>query len=137
MPHTEYCSVVYSYGLNSFSKALLDRAFGLIIRYVYGVKKFESIRIYVDKLLGFSLSKFFTLRAMLFIHKLIKTKSPGYLKFLINMGASMRTMHLRTPRCSNVYGSTLAVRGVADWNTLPIIIRTTTPSKEKEMVRGM
>ena len=124
LPHFDYCSVIYSYGLNSASKSLLERAFGSVIRFVYGVKKFDSIRNYSNKLLGFSLMKYFSFRAASFIYRLIITRSPKYLDFMINMGTSRRTKQLMIPRHSTHYGSTLAVKGVAEWNGIPLVVRS-------------
>lgn len=58
LPHIEYCSIVYSYGMSMASKNMLEKAFGAMIRYAFGIRKYDSIRNYMDKLLGFSLSKF-------------------------------------------------------------------------------
>lgn len=123
LPHFEYCSTIYSYGLNAATKALLERAYGSVIRFVYGVKKFDSIRNYSDKLLGFPLMKYFNLRAALFIYKLINSSAPRYLNFIINMGTSRRTLQLTIPRHSTHYGNSLAAKGVAEWNMIPFVIR--------------
>lgn len=123
MPHFEYCSVVYSYGIDASSKLLLDRAFGSIVRFAYGIWKYDSIRNYVDNLLGFSLKKFYSFRALAFIHKLINSESPKYLNFIVNFGASLRTKQLRIPRYEKQYGDTLMVKGVSEWNMVPVIVR--------------
>src|SRR5687768_4627334 len=91
LPHFEYCSVVYSYGIDASSRAMLDRAFGSVIRFAYGIRKNDSIRCYVEKLLGVSLKNFYIFRALIFLYKLINSNSPKYLNFIINMGSSMRT----------------------------------------------
>lgn len=86
IPHFEYCSVVFSYGLDASSTSLLERAFGAIVRYAYGIRKFDSIREHANKLLGLSLNKFFTYKALLFIQKIISKETPKYLNFIVNMG---------------------------------------------------
>lgn len=123
LPHFEYCSVVYSYGIDASSRALLDRAFGSVIRYAYGRKKYDSIRCYIEKLLGFSLKKFYAYSAFAFIYKLINSKSPNYLNFIVHIGNSRRTKQLRIPRYNQQYGDTLMVKGVSEWNMVPIRVR--------------
>lgn len=123
MPHIDYCCIIYSYGMSMASKSTLNKAFGSIIRFAYGVKRFDSIRNYADKLLGYSLEQHFSLRAMLFLYKLLAMKTPPYLSFLVVMGNSARTKQLNIPRNSIHYGGTLAVKGVAEWNRLPTVVR--------------
>lgn len=124
MPHIEYCSIVYSHGLSVALKEALEKAFGSMIRFTYGVRKYDSIVNYKEKLLGFSLSKFFRFRASMFLYKLLLTNAPKYLSFLAVTGSSARTKQLKIPRNSTHYGNTLAVKGVVEWNALPIAIRT-------------
>lgn len=124
-PHYEYCSIIFSYGLNAVSKELLNRAFHAMVRFAYGVRRFDSISSYVDRLLGFNLEKFFKIRAMCFIHKLIRTETPAYLKFITDRGRSRRTNHLVVPRhFSQNDKNTIASRGVVEWNSLPNDIRS-------------
>lgn len=123
LPHFEYCSVVYSYGIDASSRAMLDRAFGSVIRYAYGIRKYDSIRCYVEKLLGFSLKKFYSYRAFAFLYKLINAKSPKYLNFIVNIGNSSRTKQLRIPRYNHQYGDTLMVKGASEWNRVPMSVR--------------
>lgn len=124
LPHFDYCCVIYSFGLNAASKALLERAYGSVIRFVYGVKKYDSIRNYSERLLGFPLMKYFSLRGASFIYKLINSRAPTYLNFMINWGTSRRTGQLIIPRHSTHYGNSLAVKGVAEWNMIPLVIRS-------------
>lgn len=124
MPHFDYCSIVYSYGLNSGSKALLDRAFHSIIRFAYGVRKYDSVSNFTDRLLGFDLEKFFKVRAMCYLFKQFRSRLPQYLNFIVETGNSSRTNQLTVPRhYSQQYRNTIMVKGVVDWNSLPCAVR--------------
>lgn len=125
MPHLEYCSVVYSYGLSAVSRGLLDRAFAAMVRFAYGVKKFDSIRNFTDRLLGFDLESYFRIRAMCFVFKLIRSRTPSYLDFVNESGYSSKTNQLIVPRfytrqCKGV----LMAKGIVDWNSLPNATRS-------------
>lgn len=130
VPHIEYCSVVFSYGISSASKSSLDRAFGSIVRYAYGIRKYDSISQHTDRLLGVSLNNFFKYRTLLFLHKLIHTKTPKYLNFIVCQGRSARTNQLKIPRHGSQYGKTMMVKGAYDWNLVPMVIRSKRSTKE-------
>ena len=124
LPHFDYCCTIYSFGLNAAAKAMLERAYGKVIRFVYGLKKFRSIKNHSIKLLGFQLLKYFSFRSASFIYKLINSSEPKYLNFMINWGTSRRSRQLLIPRHSTHYGNSMAVQGVADWNRIPLVIRS-------------
>lgn len=71
MPHFDYCCKIFSYGLDSTSMKLLNKAFHSIVRYV---RKYDSI-LSVDRFLGVDLVKPFRFRAMSFIYRLVTSKA--------------------------------------------------------------
>lgn len=82
---------------------------------------------YADRLLGFDLESYFKVRAMCFIYKLIRTRTPSYLKFITMTGRSSRTNQLVVPRYySQQCRDSLRAKGIVDWNSLPNDIRPLT-----------
>lgn len=78
-----------------------------------------------DRLLGCDLERYFKVRAMGFIYKLIRTRTPSYLSFITETGRSSRTNQLLVPRYYNQQcGDSLRAKGVVDWNSLPNNIRS-------------
>lgn len=121
MPHFDYCCEIYAYGLDASSAGLLDKAFRSVVRYVYGKGKYDSISSEIDRFLGYGLKDHLRMRSMSFIYKTLATGSPSYLSELFQIGRSERTRQLIVPRASD--GEFLFVRGVVDWNALPVFVR--------------
>lgn len=123
MPHFEYCSIVFTYGLDHNAKRLLNSAFNATVRYVYGLKRSDSVESHAVRFVGFPLEGYFKYRAMLFIYKLISCKSPKYLSDLIEIDFESRTKQAKIQRCSAMLGGTIYGKGLVDWNRLPVAVR--------------
>jgi len=123
MPYFEYCSSVFSYGLDYSAKTLLNSAFNAVVKYVYGLKRHDDVEPYAIRFIGYSLQNFFKFRDMSFLYKLIHTKSPLYLRELITIDHTTRTKQAEILRCNNMRRNTLFGKGIVDWNLLPAALR--------------
>lgn len=124
LPHVDYCSVVYYYGLDSESWKVLNASVNSIVRYAYGLGRYDSTDGYVTRFLGCSLDMFLKVRAMSFLYKLDCSGQPAYLRDLLLRGQSIRSMQLVIPRSELAIGrKTLFVQGLLDWNSIPTRIR--------------
>lgn len=123
MPHFEYCCTMYSYGLNYVSMRLLNSALHAIVRYVYAVRRRDGVNEHVERFLGCQLDQFFRLRPMVFLYKLIYSKTPGYLRELLEFGDSDRTYQLAVERMGRRCKNSLFGRDITDWNGLPVRVR--------------
>lgn len=123
MPHFEYCCTVFYYGLDYYAKSLLNSAFNAVVRYVYGLNRRVDVESHSIRFLGYTLQDFFKFRAMSFLFRLIRTKSPRYLMELVKIDFSTRTKQAEIPRCNAMRKNTLFGKGLVDWNLLPVSIR--------------
>ena len=109
MPNFDYCCTVFSYGLNYVSMRLLNNASHAAVRYVYNIRRRDSVEGYIKRLLGYQLHEFFKSRAMFFLYKLLRTNTPEYLSDIINIGNSVRTYQLSALRSGRRGTNTLLV----------------------------
>jgi len=123
MPHFEYCSTVFAYGLEYHAKSLLNKAFHAVVRYVYGLNRSEDVEPYAIRFIGYSLQDFLKFKNMSFLYKLDCSKSPRYLSELIKVDYSSRTRQVETTWCNAMMNKTLFGKGLVDWNLLPVGIR--------------
>lgn len=65
---------------------VLDRSVKSIVRYVYGLKRYDSKETYLERLLGCSLDSFLKFRSMCFLYKLDCSTQPSYLRDLLFCG---------------------------------------------------
>lgn len=124
LPHIDYCSPVFYFGLDSESMAILVRSVKAIVRYVYGLRRYDSTGNYIERFLGSSLDTFLRVRSMCYLYKLDCSRQPAYLSEMTTYGESARSMQMVVPRCNLEVGKkSLFVQGVTDWNSIPVRIR--------------
>lgn len=124
MPHLEYCSEIFFYGLDAESLKVLVDSVKSVVRYVYGLGRYDSTDLYVNRFLGCSLETYLRVRSLCFIYKVDCLGEPAYLKELLIPGHSSRLVQLSVPRFDLALGKrSLLVQGVIDWNSLPLNIR--------------
>lgn len=123
MPHFEYCSTIFAYGLDYGAKTTLSRAFDAVIRYVYGLSRRENVELHAIRFLGYSLLNFYKFKDMSFLYKLIRLKTPSYLSDLVKIDFSSRTKQVQTVRCDTMLRNSLFGKGLVDWNRIPVAIR--------------
>jgi len=122
LPHIDYCSAVFYYGLDHESMNVLTKCVKSIVRYVYG--RYESTETYLERFLGCSVDTFLKIRSMCFLYKLDCSGQPTYLKDLIFRGQSSRSVQLVIPSFELAVGKkSLFVQGLIDWNSIPVRMR--------------
>lgn len=132
IPHFEYCSSVYAYGLDYGAKTLLTNAFNAVVRYVYGLRRHVDVSSHAIRFIGCPLLDFLKFRDMAFLYNLIRTKSPRYLSDLIKINHASRTKQAEIPIADAMLRDTIFGKGLVDWNLLPVRIRT---SSSRELFR--
>lgn len=124
LPHLDYCSAVFFYGLDAESMRVLNRSIESIARYVYGLGRSANADSHVTRLLGCSLVDFLRIRLMCYLFKLDRTGQPAYLKDILSRGHSARSLQFVIPRFTlSVFKKTLFVKGIVDYNSIPVNIR--------------
>lgn len=123
MPLFNYCSVVIG-TLDSYCKRKYDIAFNTCLRYIYGLRKYDSISDFRKNILGCDLHNYLKFRTCCFLYKLIDSKTPKYLYNKINFGRSTRTRCL-IPHTNFTaqLNSSFFIRAIVIWNSLPIRIK--------------
>ncbi|XP_075150566.1 uncharacterized protein LOC142224667 [Haematobia irritans] len=72
------------------SKNRLESAYKAILRYIYRLKRFESCSAFRKSLHGVDIGDYLNIKALIMMHKLIYTKTPGYLHMKLQFGRSSR-----------------------------------------------
>lgn len=111
-------------GMDASSLHKLEVVFNSCIRYVYSLRKTDSLQNFRKLILGCTLKHFFDYRACVFMHKLLKFKQPAYLFEKIQRGQSTRSNVLIVPlHRSYQEHSSFFARGVTLWNSLPPFVK--------------
>ncbi|XP_075157688.1 uncharacterized protein LOC142230955 [Haematobia irritans] len=93
-----YLMPVLLYGSELFtkcdarSKHRLDVAYKAILRYVYGLRRFESCSEYRKHLYGIGFEDYLNNKSLLLMHKIIYTKTPEYLYSKLKFGRTNRRL---------------------------------------------
>lgn len=126
VPHFIYCASVLG-RLDSFCQAKLNRAFNSCVRYIYGLRKFDRISMYVNSVLGCDIISYLRYRSLCFLFKLILSRKPYYLFQNLEFGSSLRTRNLIPLANSTAQlNASFFVRTICDWNGLPTDIKLCT-----------
>jgi len=123
LPLITYASNVYC-KLDSASAHKMQMAFNFVVRYVFGLKKFEHISDHTRSFLNCSLFDYIDKLNLLFLNKILTQKSPPYLYDKIQFLKSSRSHQILVPSY-NYYNSTrlFFVSTIRLWNALPANIR--------------
>lgn len=93
--------------------------FNNIVRYVYGIQRYEHISSYVTQFIGCSLDKFIAIRILYFFYKLIFYQAPRYLTTRFKFLPSQRMLNLQVPlHTTIIMQQSFTVRAVENWNQL-------------------
>lgn len=114
------------YGCELFSKCdsesqrKLNVLYNNIVRYVYGLRRFDHISAYASSLFGVSFESLLKIKTLTLMHKIIYTGKPQYLYSQIRLARSPRGKRLIIPkhRCL-VSEWQFHVKAARLWNTLP------------------
>jgi hypothetical protein len=126
IPKFLYCSNIFM-GCSRASWCKLKLAFNACIRYIFNLRKFDSVSSYKDSLLGCPIEGFMYFRSCIFLFNLLRDKTPEYLfeklsfpRFprhnMLNRPNSLRTTQLNT---------SFFAYGVHLWNSLSPNLRST------------
>ena len=127
LPAFTYGDSVYSTNLSASSVRSLEGAFNACVRFVYRLRRYDSTRDYVGKLLGCPIMSYLKRRRCSFMHGLALTHEPGFLYDKLSIGTSVRSRQFVIPRhVSAQYNRSFFVRTVCDYNSIPSCIRNLT-----------
>ena len=123
LPLIMYAANVYG-DLDAASLRKLQLAVNNCTRFVYKKRKYDHISHLSHNILGFSIKNFLNFRNILFIHKLINSKTPAYLYSKLKLCQSNRTNNLVLPKCKFQSTSRMFfVNAIKLWNSLPIHLK--------------
>lgn len=124
LPFLYHGDVIYFSARQQFM-CKLERALNACTRFVFGLRRFDSISAVKNSLLGHSLQNHLKIRVCLFLFKLLKSQKPPYLFESVQLSKSKRTSHLILPSFkSKHYDSSIFVAGARIWNSIPVEIRS-------------
>lgn len=78
VPHLIYFDVIVG-ELDSRNFSTLERAFNSMVRFVYGLRKYDHISHVSKNIFGVGLREYLQCRRLMFMYNVIKTKKPPYL----------------------------------------------------------
>lgn len=123
VPHITYSAEVYS-KLDSHSLHKLQVSFNSATRYVYGLRRFDSVSSWRKMILGCDLVDYLRMRNLLFLHRLLYGKTPAYLYDKIVHGWSQRCLTLIPPVYSYLNTSRFFfINAIKLWNSLPLHLK--------------
>lgn len=119
LPHFLFGDVLHVYpSASSFDR--LRVALNCCVRYVYGLSRYDHVSHLQKNLIGCSLRGFYAYRSCIFLRNLLTTQTPASLYQKIVQTRGRRLQNLVIPANNTAsYSSSLFVRGVVNWNTLP------------------
>lgn len=123
MPNLIYgCELFASCDSESIRK--LNVAYNAIVRYVFGLKKYDHISSFVNKLYGVSFVSLLNIRTLILLHKIIYTNEPSYLFNRIIFAKSTRSKIIIPVRRKSLMSDwQFYVHSIGLWNRLPSSIR--------------
>jgi hypothetical protein len=123
VPNFMYGDVLFSRaGTESFRR--LQVAFNSCARFVYGLRRYDHVSHISKMVLGCTLPCYYRFRACVYIFRLLKGGTPGYLAELLQTGRSERSVNLvLPPRVSELRARTFFVDGPRTYNELPTVVK--------------
>jgi len=123
----DYCDIIYSHVSIEFQNKL-QKLQNQCVRFIFGLKKFEHISNYYDKLNWLHLDKRRLLHLGCFIYKLYKNNSPQYILKMLQPTSIIHNYntrnHLFIPKTNSKYSKfTFDYFGSHFWNNIPLVIR--------------
>lgn len=124
LPHFTYCCEVFAFGLDDLCRRTLKKAFHACVRYAFGLRRRDGVSDFEGRILGCGIFKYIEYRALLFLGKVIRTGSPGYLSEILHSGRSKRTLCIvpASTTVASTYNS-LLFKGIHEYNSLPVHVR--------------
>lgn len=123
MSQIGYCLEVIS-GTISTNFGKLERAFNMIVRFVFNVKVREHITTFAIKFLGCTFRNFVNVRLLFFFYKIILSSTPPNLRSTFMFSRSTRNVQILIPRIStSIFERSFYIRVARLWNNLPSNLR--------------
>lgn len=102
------------------SNEKLNIAYNAVVRYIYGLKKYEHISSYANNLYGVTFTNLLKIRSLIFLHKIVYTREPPYLYNRIVFTRTNRSNDLIPIRRKSLISEwQFFVYSVRLWNLLP------------------
>ena len=99
-------------------------ALNCCVRYVYGLTRYDHVSHLQKNLIGCPLESFYAHRSCVFLWNLLRTQSPAILYQRLTHTRGRRLQNLVIPTNNTLsYASSLFVRGVVNWNSLPPVVK--------------
>lgn len=119
VPHIIYFDVIVG-ELNSRNFSVLERAFNSMVRFVFGLRKYDHISHVSSQIFGVGLREYLQLRRHLFMYSIVKTRKPLYLFEKLNFLQSRRLkFNIVIPNFNyDKYFKSFFVFDVIKWNEL-------------------
>ena len=124
VPIISYSETIFG-NLDASSLHKLNVAFNNAARYVYGLRQYDHIFSYQDKLLGCHLEPYIKFRNCIFLYKLIHSKTPHYLCEKLIFCKSTRGNNFIVPLFKYL-NSQRCFFAIRLWNALPCKIKEIT-----------
>lgn len=123
LPHFLFGDVLHVRpSASSFDR--LRVALNCCVRYVYGLNRYDHVSHLQQNLIGCPLQSFYAHRSCIFLRKMLKTQSPALLHERLIHSRGRRLQNLVIPANNTTcYASSLFVRGVVNWNSLPPVVK--------------
>lgn len=119
MPKLLYGCEIFA-SCDAGSKTRLNVAFNAILRYVYGIKRYDGTSLYSKSLYGVSFDDLLKIKSLIFLHKIIYTKEPNYLYNRLRFARSSRGRKLILTRHRSLISDwQFFINSVRLWNSLP------------------
>lgn len=106
------------------SKRKLNVAFNSIVRYVFGLRRFDRVSGYSKYLYGMTFDKFLQFRTLIRFSDIMRTHQPAYLYEKIRFPSSSRSGQIILPRHTCLTSERqFFINSIRLWNSLPHSIR--------------
>lgn len=105
----------------------LQRAFNSMIRFAYGLRKFDHISHLARNLVGLPLNLHLLFRRLVFMFNIIIDKQPSYLYQRLNFCNTTRLRNINVPGSNyDIARKSFFVNDVINWNNLPRKVKNST-----------
>ena len=111
--------------MNGKDTKSLERAFTACLRFIYGLRRYDSTRDYKKKVFGCSFLPYFKYRRCIVMHDIVNKRVPRFLTDKLTLSRSSRTNMLIIPKhYTKQYGRSFFVLAATDYNELPVVARS-------------
>lgn len=125
LPTLLYSSEVF-YGCNSKDTLKLKTTFNNVVRYIYGLKKFDHISQYSNRIFGMTFDNYLMQKNLVLLHKIVMTKMPKYLFIRLQFTRSSRGNGIIQFRHNDTASERqFFILTIRLWNQLPAYIQNT------------